>query len=270
MRSFSFAALALAGLLAVPDHAVAQEGQEASLVLTILGGTVTGHSLWTVEKQPLCVGAAACSGVYDTLRLSRSITSATVFGAAATFFPSRHLGLHAEISYLGLPIDSECTGFFNPDTEQRNEQICDNIAAQSAQGGAISIFGGVTVRVASRRAFSPYVRGNLGIVNQSRSTVEVEGGYIESSGQFFQRQVIDDPNPRHTSFMVGLGLGFTTAIGTGYQFRLEGRDVITSLVRLVGPANALGIGPTATRAYHHFSLVLGLDVVLEKRRGRRY
>lgn len=269
MRSFWFVACALTCALWSPTSA--QTRSEANLVLTILGGAVTGHSLWTVDKQPLCVGAAACTGQYDTLRLSRSISSSLVLGAAGTFFPSPHVGFHAEIAYMGLPVDSDCMGlFFNPDTENKNQQICDDIRSQSAGGGAIAIFGGVTLRAAARRSVSPYVRGSIGLVNQPRSTVEMVGGYIDGSGTFFERQVIADPKPRRNSLLLGAAVGFTAPLGQGYQFRLEVADLVTSLNRLTGPVNALGIGPTATRAYHHFALTLGFDVVLEKSRGRRY
>ena len=269
MRILPFVACAL--LSAVPASGVAQTRSEANLVLTILGGAVAGHSLWTVDKQPLCVGSAACGGQYDTLRLSRSINSSLVLGAAGTYFFSPHVGFHAGISYVGLPTDSDCTGlFFNPDAENKNQQICDDIRSQSGGGGAIAVFGGVTLRAAARRSFSPYVRGSLGLVNQSRSTIEVVGGYVDGSGTFFDRQVIADPKPRRTSLLIGGAVGFTAPLGQGYQFRLEVADLVTSLDRLIGPANALGIGPTATRAYHHFALTLGFDVVLEKSRGRRY
>ena len=55
----------------------AQTSDESNLVLTIVGGVVTGHPLWTIDRQPLCLlnGSGACSGLYDTLLLKRSITS---------------------------------------------------------------------------------------------------------------------------------------------------------------------------------------------------
>lgn len=272
MRSFWFVTCALTFALWSPTSA--QTRSEANLVLTILGGAVTGHSLWTVDKQPLCVldSNRQCTGQYDTLRLSRSMTSSVVLGAAGTFFPSPHVGFHAEISYVGFPLDSDCSAVaaFNADSARVNEQICADIRAQSGGGGAIAFFGGVTLRAATRGAFSPYVRGSIGLVNQARSTVEVVGGYVDAAGTVFERQIIFDQKPRRTSMLLGAALGFTTPLGPGYQFRLEVRDMVTRFNRLTGPANGLGIGPTATQAYHHFALTLGFDVVLEKSRGRRY
>ena len=269
MRTFLFGLFAFT---AVPlASAAAQTGSQPTLVLTIMGGTVAGHSLWSVAKQPLCVGAASCTSQYDTLRIGRSVGSSLVLGAAGTYFVSPNVGVHLEISYLGLPVDSDCTPvFLNPDAENKNEQICSDIQAQAANGGAIAIFGGLTFRVAPRRSFSPYLRANFGIVNQSHSTVEVVGGYQDAGGTFFDRQVVVDNDPHRNSLLLGGAAGFTSPLGSGYQFRLEVRDLVTSLSRLTGPANALGVGPTATRYYHHIALTLGFDVVLEKSRGRRY
>jgi len=268
MRPFAFAAFALLLLASPPRPAAAQEEPQANLVLTILGGTVTGHGLWLVPKQPFTV---LNTTTYDTLELSRSIGSSLVLGAAGTYFLSPHMGVHAEMSYVGLPIDSHCRGLlYNPDSENKNQQLCDNIDAQAAEGGAIAIFGGVTLRAASRRAFSPYLQGSLGLVNLAHSTLEMGGAYATGGGTTSIRQVIADVTPRRTFVMFGVGIGVTTPLSPGYQLRMEVRDVVTSFERLVGPVNGLGVGPTATRSYHHVALTLGLGVVLEKKRGRRY
>lgn len=272
MRSFVFVPLALTCLLAAP--AAAQTGSQNNLVLTVFAGAVTGHTLWTVGKQPITV-LSDPPGRYDTLQLSRQVSSSLVLGATATYFPWPHVGFHAEVSYLGLPVDSNCNGlYFHPDTVdgvalRRNEQMCNDIQAQAGFGGAISVFTGVTLRAATRRAISPYLRGNVGIVNQARSMIEMNAAFVDGTGLQI-RQVIADPNPRNTAVMLGAAVGFTSPLGTAYQFRFEVRDVVTSLKRLTGPVNALGVGPVATHSYHHFSLTLGFDVVLERKRGRRY
>jgi len=274
MRSFPFVTLALACALCAP--AAAQTGSQPNLVLTIFGGTVTGHEFWRVAKQPLTVLGTSPSQ-YDTLDLSRTVTSSLVLGAAATYFVSPRVGLHLEVSYLGLPIETTCAAvYLHPDSSggfqdlRRNGQVCDDITSQPANGGAITVFGGVTLRAAPRGAFSPYVRGNLGLVTLGHSTIEMAGAFADASGNVFVRQVLADPKARRTSVMFGGAAGFTSPLGPGYQFRLELRDVVTSLDRLVGPANALHIGPVAGKTYHHIALTLGFDVVLEQKRGRRY
>ena len=263
MRPATFALLALAGA----STAAAQTQQQPSIVLTIFAGAGAGHGLWTVDKQPL---QRLGTPEYDTLRLSNEIGASLILGASATYFPSAHLGFHVELSYIGLPVNGSCTGlFFHPDSENKNEQTCADIHSRSPDGGAIAIFTGVTLRAASSRAFSPYARLNLGLLSQSRSTIAMDGGFVTSSGVGV-RQVIGDRNPPRVAVLLGGAAGFTRPISPGYQFRWEVRDLIVPLRRLTGPANPLGVGPTASKLYHHFSMFLGFDVVLERKRGRRY
>jgi hypothetical protein len=275
MRSFACVSL-LCCVLSAPRPAAAQRGQEANLVLTIVGGTVIGHQLWTIDRQALSVLGSSSPTKYDTLRLSRALTSGIVLGVAATYFPSPHLGFHAEISYLGLGLDSTCDPVhLNTDSAggsidlRRNGQVCDDISAQIPVGSMISIFGGATLRAASRGSFSPYVRGGIGFVNQSGSTIDVAGAFFDGVS-LNQRQVIIDLKPRHTDPMAALAAGFTSPLGPGYQFRLEVRDHIINLIKLTGPGSAAGASPTASGYYHHIALTLGLDIVMEKKRGRRY
>jgi hypothetical protein len=274
MRSFACVSL-LCCVLSAPRPAAAQRGQEANLVLTIVGGTVIGHHLWTINKQALSVLGSSPTK-YDTLRLSRAVTSGIVLGAAATYFPSPHVGFHAEVSYLGLGFDSSCDSvYFHPDTVgggidlRRNGQVCDDITSQIPVGSMISIFAGATLRAASRGSFSPYVRGGIGFVNQSGSTIDVAGAFFDGVS-LNQRQVIIDLKPRHTDAMAALAAGFTSPLGPGYQFRLEVRDHIINLIKLTGPGSAAGASPTAPGYHHHIALTLGLDIVMEKKRGRRY
>src|SRR5262245_52715778 len=101
MRPATWAFLALLSV----SSANAQTPSRAQLILTILGGAVTGHSLWDVPIQPVTVldASGVPTGVNDTVHLAREVTSSVVVGASATYFFSPHYGVHAEISYLGLP-----------------------------------------------------------------------------------------------------------------------------------------------------------------------
>lgn len=275
MRALLFVAVTGSLLAAAP--AAAQRGSQPSIVLTILGGVVTGHALWTVEKQPLSVLGSSPTR-YDTLRITRLTNSSITLGATGTYFLNPHVGLHLEISYVGLAFDSNCNALFlHPDSSsggtfelRRNGQVCDDIQSQGVSGGAITIFGGVTLRAASRGSISPYVRGNIGFVNLSQSSIDVAGAFVDNDNQIKIRQVVGDPNPRRSSMLVGVAAGFTSPIGPGYQFRFELRDQLIQFDRLTGPGNAAGGNPTARKAYQHFALTLGLDVVLERSRGRRY
>ncbi len=269
MRLATFVVLVLAGA----SRVAAQTNPQPTIALTIFAGYGTGHDLWVVGKQPLQV-INSNPAEYDTLRLSQAIAPSIIAGAAATYFPSPHVGLHAELSYLGLPVDGGCTGpaVYRPDSDNKNQQTCDDIQARSSDGGSIAIFAGATFRAASRGSVSPYARLNLGIVSQSRSTIEMSGGFVASGGVGI-REVVSDPKPRRAKMLLGAAVGFTRPISPGYQFRWEVRDLLIPMNRLTGPAvPGAGqiVGPMASRLYHHLSLILGLDVVLERKRGRRY
>jgi hypothetical protein len=178
--------------------------------------------------------------------------------------------MHAEISYLGLPYDDSCTGTFHPDTENKNQQACNDIAARAGAGGSISLYLGATLRAGAGKAFSPYVRGNIGIVTTPHSSVSMIGNFFPGPQQI---PFINDPSPRSSGPMFGLAAGFTQPLGRdgGYQIRLEARDIISSFERVTGQADPLTLlAPTEVKRYHHLALTLGLDVVLEKSRGRRY
>ncbi len=262
------APLALSLLVAgLPARAAAQSGPEANLVLTAAAGVVTGGGLWTVGRQPFCskVGTPCMASEYDTLRLTRATSSSLTVGASVTYFPSPVLGFHGEITYLGFPLSDGCT-VLNAGATRPTQQICNSIQGHSSTSGAIAFFAGVIARATPRRAISPYVRGGVGLVTIDQSTIDVSGA--DSTGQLYG--VLIDEKPKHLALGAVLGAGFTFSLGPGYQFRIEGLDVVSSLARVARAADATLRPPVQDRVFHHFALTMGLDVVLEHKRGRRY
>lgn len=262
---------ALLTLLLTARAATAQTGSQPNLVLTIFAGVATGNNLWEVPRQPLCVlSGTSCSSLIDTLRLSRDLSSSLMAGAAATYFSSANVGFTFEVFYLGLPLDDSCTGlFYNTDAEARNQQLCDNIAAATPSTSAIAFFGGVILRTSATRAISPYVRGGVGVLSYSTGTAELSGLFV-SGNAIRSRAVIVDDNPKKGAVAPQVAAGITARLGPGYQFRFELRDLLVPLQRVTGPADDLARAPIETRVHHRIALTLGLDVVLERKRGRRY
>jgi len=278
MRPLSFVPL-LVVLASPPRSVTAQTQGQTNLVLTLFGGAVAGHSLWSIDRQPLCVlatspgisGAFTCTSQYDTLRVTRDIAASLTLGASGTYFKNPHLGFQGEIYFLGMPFDEGCTNVapYNADADRKNEQLCNDIKAASLSTSAIAVFAGVIVRASPAHWFSPYVRVGAGLAVYSGGTVSLSGRFAQGS-TVYSRVVISDSTPRSSSLSAQLGAGATAAISPGYQFRIEVRDAVMPLQRVTGPANDLAQAPTASRIYHHFALTLGLDIVLEKKRGRRY
>src|SRR5437867_4204109 len=90
-----------------PSPIAAQTGPQPNLVLTLFGGAVSGHFLWGIDRQPLCVlqgsgGVFSCTSLYDTLTLSRKVSASIVAGASGSYFKSAHVGVQGEIYYLGF------------------------------------------------------------------------------------------------------------------------------------------------------------------------
>jgi len=155
MRPLSFVPL-LVVLASPPRSVTAQAHGQTNLVLTLFGGAVAGHSLWSIDRQPLCVlatspgtsGAFTCTSQYDTLRVTRDIAASLTLGASGTYFKSPHLGFQGEIYFLGMPFDEGCSNVapYNADADRKNEQLCNDIKAASLSTSAIALFAGVIVR----------------------------------------------------------------------------------------------------------------------------
>ncbi len=251
----------------LPGGAAAQTGPQSNLVLTLSGGVVSGDNLWMIARQPFCpVFSGGCaSGSPDTLRLARDMGSSITIGFAVSYFPGPAVGVQGEVTYLGLPLDDACA-VLNGSPTRQSVQVCDDIAGRSQSTGAISFFGSVVVRATPRRFLSPYLRAGVGLVAFDHSTIDVAG----TDSAFNTYQVVLDNSPRRLAASGLVGAGLTLRVGRAYQFRLEARDVLAGFERVTGPTDASLIPPTDTRLYHHFVLTMGVDVVLEQKRGRRY
>jgi hypothetical protein len=95
-------------------------------------------------------------------------------------------------------------------------------------------------------------------------------GRYQSGGQLRDRPVILDDRTTsvHPMFVGALGVMFS--LGSGYQLRAELRDNLMLLERPTGPANELARVNKESFWSHVPAIVFGFDIVLQKKRGRRY
>jgi len=269
-------------LVLVPrTPAYAQQGSLPNLVFTFFGGTYTGHDLWRVDRQPLRVlGTSGPSALYDTLQLARRVGAGLAVGLTANYYWSDRAGVQTEIGLIGLSLDNTCTGLlYNPEPqmidEQKNAQMCNSMNGSGGGFSAISGTVGLIYRVGGRRALSPFARAGIGFLAYSRGTVAAFGAFATTNtgwcgAAVCARDVIVDDDPLGTSFNLSVGAGFNSALGGAYLFRFEVTDVLSKFERVAGPANGLGQAPTSRRFYHHIGVTLGIGIILEKQRGRRY
>jgi len=185
-----------------------------------------------------------------------------------TYFPHPNIGWTGELTYLGLGTTDGCRltvdngDFFN-------RTACAAIQGHERAASAIAAMGGVVVRSSSRADLQPYLRGLVGLALVPRSTTAVTAFFGQDNNTALPLYVED--NSKAAKPIGALGVGFATAPHNGYQFRLEARATAVQLVKVTGPAAIGDLNPpTGSKWVMLPSFIVSFDIVLEKRRGRRY
>jgi hypothetical protein len=266
MRLRTLVGLALLlGPVLVPGRAWSQARKDqARLIFTVSGGAILGHHLWSVDKQPVQFISPT-----DTVALGRRIRSSLAIGFGGTYFPGDYLGWAVEGFLVGLGFEDSCRLVFSSGSADL-ATACQSIQGATKSASAVGLSGGPVVRFNSQSLFSPYVRANLGVVFSNQSSIRTIGQFPTDLGPS-DLIVYDDDHESRVEPMLGLGAGFTAQVAPGYQLRWEVRDNITGVQRVTESTPAARVIPPHKVSYQHlFSLTIGFDVVLERRRGRRY
>jgi hypothetical protein len=254
---------AVAALLAAPSTAaVAQRtGDEARIIFTVSGAYIQGRGLWTVPTQPVQEPPFV-----DDFVLSRSIKANFGAGFSGAYFAGEHVGLTADFFLLGLGYDDSCRILGTPES-QRNVEVCDDIDEQEKSAAAVTVSAGANFRFFSREFISPFARANVGLLFSNQSSVLTQG--VSNEGVLLT--VFEDEKRTRVSPALALGVGATMPISRSYHLRWEVRDNIVGIEAVTGPTTAPRFEPPHERRYKHmFSVLIGIDVVLERSRGRRY
>jgi opacity protein-like surface antigen len=254
--------VATCGVIGWTTAAVAQKtGDQARLVFTVSGAYIQGSGLWTVPRQTVQDFAPA-----DTFFLSRSISPSLGFGVSGSYFPGPNLGLTADAFLIGLGYDDSCR-LVAPESSTRNGEVCRSINSQDKSAAAVVLSVGGLARIASREFISPFLRGSAGLLFTNQSSVLTSG----TSNQGALLVIYDDEKRSSIHAAFALGVGATIAVGKGYHIRAEVRDNIVGIDRVTGPtAGSRLVPPHETHYKHLFSVLLGVDIILERARGRRY
>ena len=267
MRTMMSGMSAGLALTALATTARAQTRDQARIAFTITAGYVLPRELWSVGRQPVSDAPLPS----DTFSLGRRIRPTVTFGFSGIYFPSEHLGWVGEAYLIGLGFEDRCSLVYASGST-RNRQACASIDQGEKAATAVALTGGLVYRVASRSIISPYVRAAGGVLFTTQSSIRMIGQFPSAAtGEPVDAIIYPDNHDSRVSPTAVLGLGFTSAIGRGYQLRWEVRDNIASVRAVTGATVEDGSPPpTATRFKHLISFNLGFDVVLERRRGRRY
>jgi hypothetical protein len=239
-------------------------GDQSRLIFTLWGGFVGGKDLWKASPQVVAFTTPA-----DSLALGRQIRSTLAFGMGGTYFPGEHVGISVEGSLIGLGFEDSCHQVFSSGSPEV-AATCESLQGAEKAATAVILSAGPTFRLNSRKAVSPYARLSAGLVFSTQSSLRTIGNFPSADGPVDLIVYADDHQSRvEPSFVVGAG--FTGVVGKAYQLRWEIRDNIVGLPRVTGTAPAAGLVPPHEITYKHLlSILVGVDVVLERRRGRRY
>jgi hypothetical protein len=264
VRKLAWVGLVLAAVAFASSASGQATKDQARLIFTVAGGAVVGQHLWSVEGQPVQFTTPA-----DTFALGRRIRSSLAIGFGGTYFPGENLGLSIEGFLVGLGFEDSCRLDFSSGS-QDVATVCQSIQGATKSASAVALWAGPIYRINSRKLFSPYGRGQLGLVFSNQSSIRTVGRFPTPEG-FSELDVYNDDHESRVEPALGLALGFTAAVAQGYQLRWEVRDNIVGIQRVTAATPQARVVPPHERVFKHlFSMTIGFDVVLERRRGRRY
>jgi len=279
-RAVAGAALAVLACLAAPARA--QTGEQPNLIFTISGGILAGGNLWTLPRQLVFSDQTGLGDQWDTLELGRRLHAGFQATLGATYFWKPHLGLNMEVGFFGLESESACSpvGAITPTplNNYQNAQACTSANGMNLPGSATGFLAGLAYRVTTR-GIQPYVRAGIGPAILGTSFVETIGQAVVDSTTRATVYMLADEHHKELTWMASVGAGLMLPLAPGYQVRMEFRDIFIALPRPTGPATdtaeiahegAYPDPPIGTRLVSVASFTMGLDVVLEKRRGHRY
>jgi hypothetical protein len=257
MRIRHLAIVAAALLVSAGPLEGQRTGDRARLIFTVSGAYVQGKGLWTVRDQPVLDGP----NTIDRLGISRSIMP-----TSGTYFAGEHVGLTADAFLLGLGYEDNCTLITGVQSAQTAE-VCDDIDDNERRAAAVTLSAGAVFRFFSREAISPFARINAGLLFSNQSSVLTQG----FSNDGVQLTIYDDEKDTRVGPALAIGVGASMPLGRAYHLRWEVRDNIVGIERVTGATPDARFEPPHERTFKHlFSLLIGIDVVLERQRGRRY
>lgn len=266
MHTRWMALAACAALTGAPLLAQATADQ-ARLSLGLAAGATVSTDLWHIANQPITDGPL----LTDIVNLDRKVKTSLAVIFHGTYFPGDHFGVTGEAMLIGLGFDDDCE-ITVPSGSTRNAAVCNEIKSNDVSASAVALSVGGMYRIMSRKSLSPYLRGHLGLVLTQHTGVQLNGHFPDPSGEQVTVNLYQDSKSRRVSPVLGIGVGFTAGLGHGYQLRWELRDNITGIETVTGPTSGSPQEepPHENRFKHVLSVTFGFDVVLEKRRGRRY
>ncbi len=266
MMSLHFrSAVTLCIVLAPAGLRAQATADQAQLEFTVgVGQTSGGGQLWRVGAQPF-----GTQGAYDTLAVSRAFRRTINVSFSGTYFPANHLGFVGEAQLLGLGTEDDCGIQFTQGSIETSD-LCRSIGRAERNATSVAVSVGTVYRIGGHQAVHPYLRLGGGIVVTQQSFVRMHGEIIGAGGPSDLTLFKDDQNTTVKPFAL-FGGGVVAVAAKGIQFRFEVRDNWVRVPAVTGPTVQQGLVPPSRLVSKHLlSFMVGFDLVLERKRGRRY
>lgn len=236
---------------------------ESRMVVGLTGGYIGGTDLWAVV-QPVPTNTAQP----DQFKLSRGLRGNITVGGHLTYFPRPSWGVTGEVVYLGLGTRDNCA-LVTPTNDDFNRLACASLDNKERAASAVAIMGGGVWRPVPRGDIQLYLKaqGGLALVPRSTTTMTAFFGF---DGEFALPIYAEDGSKDVAPIGVG-AIGFATAPNHGYQFSVEFRATAVKIQTVDGPAPVSVLVPPISSKWTILpTITAGFEIVLEKRRGRRY
>lgn len=265
--------LLVALVLTLAGSAAAQRrSDQARLSFGIAFGYNGATNIWKVDGQELFDDTAR-----DTATFTREVRPTIGLAFSGVYYPNDHWGVSGEAHLIGLGFTDGCTLRSNSGSV-RNQQVCLVVNGQNSPGTTVAGTIGGIYRPFPWTDFQPYIRANAGLLVSQQSSIRMRGTIkiqdpdgAPGDSALSDYYVFQDKHPASVTPTFALAGGMTAFVSRAYQIRFEVKDNIVSLEHVTGTVPLPNEEPPSERKIHHvFSLAIGLEVVLEKKRGRRY
>ena len=265
-KTIRYGACAVALLLTPIAALHAQTNDESRLTLGISAGYIASRVLWDVPAQSI----ASAFDPPDIFHLHRETHSDISLSGHFAYYPGPHIGITGEFTYVGLGVADACNIVQDGgDVEVR--AACSALQGTYGSASTTLIQAGMIYRPLTRSFLQPYFKGLAGLAFTPSSTIETRSTYGSIGDTALIITIYEDPDWKELRPTFTAVVGFSTASSSGYQLHVEARESWLGLGVVTGATSGQGfIPPHKTVLFGFPSILVGFDIVLEKRRGRRY
>ena len=254
-------------ILLAPGLSAQARGDQSRLSFGIGLGYSGATDVWSIDGQPILDNFAE-----DTASFSRAVRPTLGITFLGSYYPDDRWGVVGSIHLLGLAFEDTCTLHTNSGSAN-NAAICNDIDGSTSPGTTVAATLGGLYRPFPWTEVQPYLRLDAGVLLSQQSSTRMRATYERPSSpdSLVDYFVYQDDHPASVQPAFAVGAGLTAFISRSYQVRLEGKDNLVWLEEVTETVPFPNMVPPTAKGLHHvFSLTIAIEVVLEKKRGRRY